>query len=176
MTADSPRCATAGPTRPTLATPIRRRIRWRRSSRSAIGRTRPTFATACGEAASSCSRRLTVGWLRLRGRERGPRYFSVCCRSILPVRNRVSAPASSPPPKTRAAELPRDGDRSGEPPYELPPFYRRFGYAEAGTRPFLDTERATGPCHFIVMTKALLSVHPIPGKSLNHATACFHAR
>jgi GNAT superfamily N-acetyltransferase len=38
---------------------------------------------------------------------------------------------------------------------ELPPFYRRFGYAEAGTRPFTDTEQASRPCHFIVMTKRL---------------------
>lgn len=38
---------------------------------------------------------------------------------------------------------------------ELPPFYRRFGYVEAGTRPFSDTEQAKLPCHFIVMTKPL---------------------
>jgi GNAT superfamily N-acetyltransferase len=38
---------------------------------------------------------------------------------------------------------------------ELPPFYRRLGYAEAGTLPFPTPEEATRPCHFIVMTKAL---------------------
>jgi GNAT superfamily N-acetyltransferase len=38
---------------------------------------------------------------------------------------------------------------------ELPPFYRRFGYVESGTRPFSDTERTSRPCHFIVMTKRL---------------------
>jgi GNAT superfamily N-acetyltransferase len=38
---------------------------------------------------------------------------------------------------------------------ELPPFYRRFGYVESGTRPFSDTEKASQPCHFIVMTKRL---------------------
>ena len=38
---------------------------------------------------------------------------------------------------------------------ELPPFYRRFGYAESGTRPFNETERTSRPCHFIVMSKAL---------------------
>ena len=38
---------------------------------------------------------------------------------------------------------------------ELPPFYRKFGYLENGTRPFSQTERSTRPCHFIVMTKAL---------------------
>jgi GNAT superfamily N-acetyltransferase len=38
---------------------------------------------------------------------------------------------------------------------ELPAFYRRFGYAETGTRPFTTDERTTLPCHFIVMTKAL---------------------
>lgn len=38
---------------------------------------------------------------------------------------------------------------------ELPPFYRRFGYTESGTRPFSDTERTSRPCHFIVMTKPL---------------------
>jgi GNAT superfamily N-acetyltransferase len=39
---------------------------------------------------------------------------------------------------------------------ELPPFYRRFGYVESGTRPFSDTERTSRPCHFIVMSKPLL--------------------
>jgi GNAT superfamily N-acetyltransferase len=38
---------------------------------------------------------------------------------------------------------------------ELPPFYRRFGYIESGTRPFPETERISRPCHFIVMTKRL---------------------
>jgi GNAT superfamily N-acetyltransferase len=38
---------------------------------------------------------------------------------------------------------------------ELPPFYRKFGYAEQGTRTFPDDERSTQPCHFIVMRKAL---------------------
>jgi GNAT superfamily N-acetyltransferase len=38
---------------------------------------------------------------------------------------------------------------------ELPPFYRRFGYIEAGTRPFPDHERAKLPCYFIVMSKPL---------------------
>ena len=38
---------------------------------------------------------------------------------------------------------------------ELPPLYRRLGYAESGTRPFPSPEEATLPCHFIVMTKAL---------------------
>ena len=39
---------------------------------------------------------------------------------------------------------------------ELPPFYRRFGYLESGTRPFFDQEHAKLPCHLIVMTKSLL--------------------
>lgn len=38
---------------------------------------------------------------------------------------------------------------------ELPPFYRRFGYVECGTLPFSDTERASRPCHFVVMRKPL---------------------
>jgi ribosomal protein S18 acetylase RimI-like enzyme len=38
---------------------------------------------------------------------------------------------------------------------ELPPFYRRLGYIEAGTRPFNQPDRAKLPCHFIVMTKEL---------------------
>jgi GNAT superfamily N-acetyltransferase len=38
---------------------------------------------------------------------------------------------------------------------ELPPYYRRFGYLERGTRPFPDWERATRPCYFIVMSKPL---------------------
>ena len=40
---------------------------------------------------------------------------------------------------------------------ELPSYYRRFGYVERGTRPFADWERATRPCHFIVMSKSLRS-------------------
>jgi GNAT superfamily N-acetyltransferase len=43
---------------------------------------------------------------------------------------------------------------------ELPPFYRRLGYVETGTLPFPDIERATRPCHFIVMTKALRTPAP----------------
>jgi N-acetylglutamate synthase-like GNAT family acetyltransferase len=38
---------------------------------------------------------------------------------------------------------------------ELPPFYRRLGYAENGTLPFPDADQTSRPCHFIVMTKAL---------------------
>ena len=36
---------------------------------------------------------------------------------------------------------------------ELPPFYRKLGYVEQGTRPFPDSERCKLPCHFIVMRK-----------------------
>ena len=36
---------------------------------------------------------------------------------------------------------------------ELPPFYRKLGYVEQGTRPFPDPERCKLPCHFIVMSK-----------------------
>ena len=38
---------------------------------------------------------------------------------------------------------------------ELPGYYRRLGYVEQGTLPFSDSSRASRPCHFIVMTKAL---------------------
>jgi hypothetical protein len=38
---------------------------------------------------------------------------------------------------------------------ELPPYYRRLGYVERGTRPFPDVERTSRPCHFIVMDKDL---------------------
>ena len=38
---------------------------------------------------------------------------------------------------------------------ELPGLYRRFGYVEQGTLPFSDMTKASRPCHFIVMTKAL---------------------
>jgi len=38
---------------------------------------------------------------------------------------------------------------------ELPPFYRRLGYVETGTAPFPDPEKATRPCHFILMSKTL---------------------
>jgi GNAT superfamily N-acetyltransferase len=38
---------------------------------------------------------------------------------------------------------------------ELPPFYRRLGYVEAGEEPFCETERPRLPARFIVMTKTL---------------------
>jgi GNAT superfamily N-acetyltransferase len=38
---------------------------------------------------------------------------------------------------------------------ELPDFYRRLGYVESGALPFSDADRASRPCHFIVMTKTL---------------------
>lgn len=38
---------------------------------------------------------------------------------------------------------------------ELPPFYRRLGYVEAGEEPFPAHERARIPARFIVMTKPL---------------------
>lgn len=38
---------------------------------------------------------------------------------------------------------------------ELPPLYRRFGYVESGELPFSDMDRASMPCHFIVMRKPL---------------------
>ena len=38
---------------------------------------------------------------------------------------------------------------------ELPPFYRKLGYVDEGTRPFPDPERCKLPCHFVVMTKDL---------------------
>jgi len=38
---------------------------------------------------------------------------------------------------------------------ELPDFYRRLGYVDSGTLPFSDADRASRPCHFIVMTKML---------------------
>jgi N-acetylglutamate synthase-like GNAT family acetyltransferase len=38
---------------------------------------------------------------------------------------------------------------------ELPPFYEKFGYVQTEERPFPDPARASQPCHFIVMTKAL---------------------
>ena len=38
---------------------------------------------------------------------------------------------------------------------ELPPFYRKLGYAENGTEPFPPGEVTKVPCHFIRMTKGL---------------------
>ena len=38
---------------------------------------------------------------------------------------------------------------------ELPPFYRRLGYVEAGEEPFTEHERTRIPARFIVMTKPL---------------------
>ncbi|MEO5739684.1 MAG: GNAT family N-acetyltransferase [Vicinamibacterales bacterium] len=40
---------------------------------------------------------------------------------------------------------------------ELPAYYGRLGYAENGTLPFSDASRASRPCFFIVMSKALLT-------------------
>lgn len=38
---------------------------------------------------------------------------------------------------------------------DLPPFYRKLGYADAGAEPFADPSEATRPCHFVRMTKPL---------------------
>jgi predicted N-acetyltransferase YhbS len=38
---------------------------------------------------------------------------------------------------------------------ELPPYYRRLGYAETGVLPFSDPDRASRPCSFVVMSKPL---------------------
>jgi GNAT superfamily N-acetyltransferase len=38
---------------------------------------------------------------------------------------------------------------------ELPPFYRRLGYAETGTEPFDAAVPPMRPCHFVLMSKAL---------------------
>lgn len=38
---------------------------------------------------------------------------------------------------------------------ELPPYYRKLGYVETGTREFPDPEMATQPCYFLVMSKQL---------------------
>lgn len=38
---------------------------------------------------------------------------------------------------------------------ELPPYYRKLGYVETGTREFPAPETATQPCYFIVMSKPL---------------------
>jgi GNAT superfamily N-acetyltransferase len=39
---------------------------------------------------------------------------------------------------------------------ELPPFYRRLGYVETGTEPFSEEGKLKMPCHFVVMSKALV--------------------
>jgi GNAT superfamily N-acetyltransferase len=39
---------------------------------------------------------------------------------------------------------------------ELPPFYRRLGYVEIGAAPFPAEVVTKQPCHFIVMSKALV--------------------
>ena len=38
---------------------------------------------------------------------------------------------------------------------ELFPYYRGLGYQETGTLPFSEPDRASRPCHFIVMSKPL---------------------
>ena len=40
---------------------------------------------------------------------------------------------------------------------ELPPLYEKFGYARTEERPYPTPERASQPCHFVVMTKTLQS-------------------
>jgi GNAT superfamily N-acetyltransferase len=40
---------------------------------------------------------------------------------------------------------------------ELPAFYRRAGYVETGTEPFPPDANPRVPCHFIVMSKPLVS-------------------
>ena len=40
---------------------------------------------------------------------------------------------------------------------ELPEFYRRLGYLDTGTSPFPPDVTTKLPCHFINMSKALLS-------------------
>ena len=39
---------------------------------------------------------------------------------------------------------------------ELPSFYRRLGYEETGVEPFPGDVLTKLPCHFVVMTKALI--------------------
>jgi len=38
---------------------------------------------------------------------------------------------------------------------ELPPFYRKLGYAETGTEPFPPEVQTELPCHFLIMSKTL---------------------
>lgn len=38
---------------------------------------------------------------------------------------------------------------------ELPPYYCKLGYVEAGVREFVQSDEWTRPCHFIVMSKLL---------------------
>jgi predicted N-acetyltransferase YhbS len=52
----------------------------------------------------------------------------------------------------RAADI-----RVASPRAELPPFYRRLGYAETGTEPFTAGIATRQPCHFILMSKPLAS-------------------
>jgi GNAT superfamily N-acetyltransferase len=40
---------------------------------------------------------------------------------------------------------------------ELPPFYRKLGYEDAGRLPFPTPELSTRPCHMIVMRKPLIA-------------------
>lgn len=38
---------------------------------------------------------------------------------------------------------------------ELLPYYRRLGYEESGTLPFSEPQRASRPCSFVILSKAL---------------------
>jgi len=39
---------------------------------------------------------------------------------------------------------------------ELPPFYRKLGYEQTGTEPFPAEAHTEIPCHFLIMSKAIL--------------------
>ena len=39
---------------------------------------------------------------------------------------------------------------------ELPPIYRKMGYVETGTAPFPAEVATKQPCHFVIMSKALV--------------------
>jgi N-acetylglutamate synthase-like GNAT family acetyltransferase len=43
---------------------------------------------------------------------------------------------------------------------ELPPYYRRLGYAESGVSPFTPGVQTVLPCHFVKMSKELASTSP----------------
>jgi hypothetical protein len=43
---------------------------------------------------------------------------------------------------------------------ELPPIYRRLGFAESGTEPWPEGKPTSQPCHFIRMSKSLTAPAP----------------